>query len=56
MAENMAHGYSSESTQRELCDEYQQDRVYMVFKNLMNTGITYGWYVDFHISLLFPRY
>ena len=30
---NMANGYSSESTQRELTNEYQHDRVYMIFKN-----------------------
>ena len=30
----LAHGYSSESTQQELSNEYQHDRVYMVFKNL----------------------
>ena len=34
MTENLANGYSSESTQRELSNEYQDDRVYMVFINL----------------------
>ena len=34
MTEILAHGYSSESTQRELSNEYQHDRVQMVFKNL----------------------
>ena len=34
MTENMVNGYSSESTQRELSNEYQHDRVEMVFKNL----------------------
>ena len=34
MTETLANGYSSESTQRELSDEYQHDRVVMVFKNL----------------------
>ena len=34
MTETLANGYSSESTQRELSNEYQQDRVWMVFKNL----------------------
>ena len=34
MTEPLANGYSSESTQRELSDEYQHDRVKMVFKNL----------------------
>ena len=31
--ETLAHGYSSESTQRDLSNEYQHDRVYVVFKN-----------------------
>ena len=30
MAETLAHGYSSHSTQRELSSEYQHDRVRMV--------------------------
>ena len=34
MIEPLANGYSSESTQRELSNEYQHDRVYVVFKNL----------------------
>ena len=34
MTETLAHGYSFESTLRELSNEYQQDRVYMIFKNL----------------------
>ena len=34
MTETLANGYSSESTQRELSNEYQHDRVYMVFKNI----------------------
>ena len=34
MTETLAYGYSSESTQRELSNEYQHDRVQMVFKNL----------------------
>ena len=34
MPETLANGYSSESTQRELSDEYQHDRVLMVIKNL----------------------
>ena len=34
MTETLANGYSSESTQRELSNEYQHDRVWMVFKNL----------------------
>ena len=34
MTETLTNGYSYESTQRELSNEYQQDRVYMVFKGL----------------------
>ena len=34
MTETLAHGYSSESTQRELSNEYQHGRVWMFFKNL----------------------
>ena len=33
MSETLAHGYSSESTQRKLCHEYQHDSVQMIFKN-----------------------
>ena len=31
---NLANGIPSESTQRELSNEYQHDRVWIVFKNL----------------------
>ena len=34
MIETLAHGYSSESTQQELSNEYQHNRVSIVFKNL----------------------
>ena len=34
MTETLANGYSSESTQLELSYEYQQDRVWMIFRNL----------------------
>ena len=34
MTETKANGYSSESTQRELSNEYQHDRVKMIFRNL----------------------
>ena len=34
MIETLANGYSSESTQRELSNEYQHDRVQMVFRKL----------------------
>ena len=32
MTETLAHAYSPESTQQELANEYQHDRVQMVFK------------------------
>ena len=34
MIATLANGYSSESAQRELSNEYQHDRVSMLFKNL----------------------
>ena len=34
MTETLANGYSYESTQRELSNEYQHDRVQMLFENL----------------------
>ena len=34
MTETLANGYSSESTHRELSNEYQHDWVSMVFRNL----------------------
>ena len=34
MTETLTRGYSSESAQGELSNEYQHDRVKMVFKNL----------------------
>ena len=34
MTETLANGYSYESIQRELLNEYQHDRVSMVFENL----------------------
>ena len=33
MTETLTYGYPSESPQQELSNEYQYDRVYMVFKN-----------------------
>ena len=33
MIETLEHGYSSEGTQRELINEYQHDRVKVIFKN-----------------------
>ena len=33
MTETLAQPYSSKSTQRELCNKYQHDRVWMVIKN-----------------------
>ena len=34
MTETVVNGYSSESTQRELSNEYQHDRVLIVIKNV----------------------
>ena len=34
ITETLAHEYSFESTQREPSNEYQHDRVWIVFKNL----------------------
>ena len=34
MTETLVNGYSYESTQRELSNEYQHDRALMVFKNI----------------------
>ena len=34
MTKILSHGYSSDSTQWEFSNEYQHDRVYIVFKNL----------------------
>ena len=34
MTETLANGYSSESTRRELFNEYQHNRVWMVFENI----------------------
>ena len=34
MMQTRAHGYSSENTQQELYNEYQNDEVWMVFKDL----------------------
>ena len=34
ITETLAHGYSSESTMRELSNEYQHERVQMLSKNL----------------------
>ena len=32
--ETLAHGYSTENTQRDLSNEYQYDKVWMILKNL----------------------
>ena len=40
MIETLAHGYSSERTQQELSNEYQDDRVKMVLKKV---GILVLW-------------
>ena len=34
MTETLANGYSSESTRQELSNEYQHDRVSMIFKKI----------------------
>ena len=34
MTETLAHGHSSESIQREISNEYQNDRVRLVFNDL----------------------
>ena len=34
MTETLAYGYSSESTQRQQSNEYQHDRVFMVFQRI----------------------
>ena len=34
MAETLAYGYSPESSQQELSNEYQHDRIWMIFKLL----------------------
>ena len=34
MTKTLANGYSSESTRWELSNQYQDDRVYMIFKNI----------------------
>ena len=39
MTETLANGYSSESTQRELSNEYQYDRVLMIFKDFCVLGL-----------------
>ena len=36
MTETLANGYSSESTQRELSNEYQHDRFWMVFQKSLH--------------------
>ena len=37
MIETLANGYSSESTQRELSNEYQHDRIKMISKEILNS-------------------
>ena len=36
MDETLAYGYSSESAERELSNEYQHDRVWVVFKKYLH--------------------
>ena len=60
MAETLANGYSSESTWRELSNEYQEDRVYVIFKNLCflvsvwPQALSIGW-VNFTIPVGRPQ-
>ena len=35
LTETLTHGYSSKSTQQELSNKYQHDRVWMIFKNIL---------------------
>ena len=39
MTETLVYGYSSKSTQRELSNEHQHDRVQMIIKNLCILGL-----------------
>ena len=39
MTENMANGYSSESTRRELFNENQHDKLLMVYKNVLHFSL-----------------
>ena len=39
MTETLANGYSNERTQQELSNEYQYDRVKMVFKDFSVLGL-----------------
>ena len=40
MTETLANGYSSERAQQELPNEYQHDRIWMVFKNLLTKVVS----------------
>ena len=55
MTETFAPGYSSQSTQQELSNKYQHDRVYMVFRNLdgSSLGIGQEWENGFNFCKLF---
>ena len=59
--DTLAHGYSSESTKRELSNEYQHDRVFMVFKNpvhpcvLEESSFSIGWVKEWIKDSLHPR-
>ena len=37
MTETLTHGYSSESTYREIFNEYQHDRIQMLFRNSLHS-------------------
>ena len=42
MSETLAYGYSSESTDQELSNEYQHDRVKMVYKDFFFASLFFG--------------
>ena len=45
MTETLAHGYLSDSTQRELSNEYQHDRVSMFFQGQEDFHILFCFFV-----------
>ena len=61
MTETLALGYSYESTQRELSNEYQHDRVMMIFITFFlfvhltkvtpaSEGLSFNQYLDFQVG------
>ena len=43
MIETLAHGNSSESSQQEFSNDYQHDRVKMVFQKYITVSICFYW-------------